>query len=312
MTSGFFQTNAMPRLVVAIRGMVGLQDGKGDWHTRQQIEHYFDLVTEVSQANGSIVSSYENDSAFITFANSKKALGASKDILNKLMDEEANKHDGEGDTLDATTKVVPLSIRMGLHHGPLNVDVGVLSGPVMDMTKKMVARAKPSQIVATSDFVSQLADDSVETKPLGVVNDGDHKVETFEIITEHSGTVFEAESAIAPEGVASAPVQTQARLNFLGTEMIACATQPVVVMGRELSNDLVVNVETASRQHARVEFVNGSFVISDHSTNGTYVQPAGGQPIFLNQQQIPLTGSGVISLGQPVVEGAQLIQYGCV
>ena len=34
--------------------------------------------------------------------------------------------------------------------------------------------------------------------------------------------------------------------------------------------------------------------------------------LFLNQQQIPLTGSGVISLGQPVVEGAQLIQYGCV
>jgi len=313
MTSGTFRTNSMPRLIVAIRGMVGLQDDKGDWHTRQQIEHYFDVVTEVSHECGGIVSSYEHDSAFISFSNSKKALKASLSILDKLMAEEAGKTDVDSEMLDATNKLVPLSVRLGVHYGPLDVQVGEFSGPVLDMTKKMVTRAKPSQIIASQQFMDQVSGEEVEIKQLGSVNDPSGKIDIVEIITPHSrkGVELEAQAAAMQEGGPTASTATQTVLMFQGAQIIVGDSQPIVVMGRDVNNDFIVNVETASRQHARVEYENGRFVISDHSTNGTYVQPTGGQPVFLSQQQIPLQNSGVISLGQPITEQALLIQYMC-
>ena len=289
MTTGTFRTNSMPRLIVAIRGMVGLQDDKGDWHTRQQIEHYFDVVTEASHECGGIVSSYEHDSAFISFSNPKKALKASLSILDKLMAEEAGKINADGEGLDTTNKLVPLSVRLGIHYGPLDVQVGEFSGPVLDATKKMVTRAKPSQIIASQQFIDQVAGEDIETKHLGSVNDQSGKIDIIEIVTQHSGkgAEHEAQAPAAQEG-AAANTATQTVLMFQGTQIIVGESQPIVVMGRDVNNDFIVNVETASRQHARVEYENGCFVISDHSTNGTYVQLTGGQPVFLKQQQIQL------------------------
>jgi len=313
MTSGTFRTNSLPRLIVAIRGMVGLQDDKGDWHTRQQIEHYFDVVTEASHECGGIVSSYEHDSAFISFSNPKKALKASFSILDKLMAEEAGKMDVDGEALDTTSKLVPLSVRLGIHYGALNVQMGEFSGPVMDVTKKMVTRAKPSQIIASQQFIDQVAGEEIETKQLGSVNDAGGKIDLIEIVTEHSGKGGEPDVSVPPstDGVPTPNTATQTILMFQGTQIIVGESQPIVVMGRDVNNDFIVNVETASRQHARVEYDNGCFVISDHSTNGTYVQITGAQPVFLKQQQIQLQSSGVISLGQPITEHALLIQYMC-
>ena len=229
MTSGVFQTNPMPRLIVAIRGMVGLQDDKGDWHTRQQIEHYFDVVTAVSQESDGIVSSYENDAAFITFSHPGEALKATVKILDRLMEEVEGGAAAGSEALDSTTQVVPLQIRLGMHYGPLDVDMGTLSGSVMDLTKKMVTRAKPNQIIVSQDLLNAIKEVDYQTKPLGSVSDGGNNVDMIEIVTEHAGKVDDTPvaQAVASDGVTAVVGATQTVLSFQGTTVTVGAQQPV-------------------------------------------------------------------------------------
>ena len=50
------------------------------------------------------------------------------------------------------------------------------------------------------------------------------------------------------------------------------------ILGREDSCQIIVRNDFASRQHVRIEFRQGKFVIIDQSTNGTYVCSMGGKP----------------------------------
>lgn len=85
---------------------------------------------------------------------------------------------------------------------------------------------------------------------------------------------------------------------------------PDFVFGRSGECDLVVNSEFASRKHARILFRKGKFVLIDHSTNGTFVKPQGGKEVYVQQEEVPLAGSGFISLGKSAsVSNAHMIYY---
>lgn len=77
-------------------------------------------------------------------------------------------------------------------------------------------------------------------------------------------------------------------------------TRPTVTMGRQEHNDIEVIDTRVSRSHARIEYRNGVFILIDQSTNGTYVLIDGKQGINLKREELPLEGSGIITLGRKV------------
>jgi len=72
---------------------------------------------------------------------------------------------------------------------------------------------------------------------------------------------------------------------------------PTLVMGRDERCDLVVKSYFASRRHAVIEMSRDRFVLTDQSSNGTFVVPESGHEIFLKRESLPLLGDGTISLG---------------
>ena len=83
-------------------------------------------------------------------------------------------------------------------------------------------------------------------------------------------------------------------------------------IGRGEHADLMVAAPFASRVHARVVYRNGKFVLIDQSTNGTFVKPQGGAEVYLQGEELPLSGSGLISLGKSVsVSSEHLVYYFC-
>ena len=85
---------------------------------------------------------------------------------------------------------------------------------------------------------------------------------------------------------------------------------PQVTVGRGDQNDLVMKGELVSRLHARIEYRNGRYSLTDQSTNGTYVMDKAGAVNLVRHDSQVLTGSGVIALGhQPVPGGTDLIRY---
>lgn len=92
--------------------------------------------------------------------------------------------------------------------------------------------------------------------------------------------------------------------------IIIDAHRPVVSMGRDEANDIVVNVGTASRRHAEIEMRNDGFYLVDHSGNGTFYYDEKGREHILAQNEIKLGTDGVICPGCPGdVEGAQAVRF---
>ena len=78
------------------------------------------------------------------------------------------------------------------------------------------------------------------------------------------------------------------------------SASPPFGLGRDPSNTLVVDNEWVSRNHAIIEFRRGYFVLTDRSTNGTYLQLGDDDEIRLHRDEAQLRKSGKISLGQAV------------
>lgn len=77
------------------------------------------------------------------------------------------------------------------------------------------------------------------------------------------------------------------------------ANCPVVCLGADSSNEIVLCGEGVSPTHARIEWQEEAYVLVDQSNAGTWVQQNGQAPLFLRHEQIPLQGTGWISLGTP-------------
>jgi predicted component of type VI protein secretion system len=56
----------------------------------------------------------------------------------------------------------------------------------------------------------------------------------------------------------------------------------------------------ASRMHVKIEYRRGKFVLTDLSTNGTYVMTSQGKKNFIHRDELILEGAGVIGVGKQV------------
>jgi predicted component of type VI protein secretion system len=80
-------------------------------------------------------------------------------------------------------------------------------------------------------------------------------------------------------------------------------------IGRGNSCELIISGDLISRFHAKISVRRGKFVLTDQSTNGTFVRTLDGQNYFLRQEELTLFGSGVISLGKNVDKSRENLLY---
>ena len=65
-------------------------------------------------------------------------------------------------------------------------------------------------------------------------------------------------------------------------------------MGRDPNCEVAIRDRRASRNHAKIERRGEKFVLTDQSTNGTYVTFTGEPELFLRREELVLRGSGLI------------------
>ncbi len=80
--------------------------------------------------------------------------------------------------------------------------------------------------------------------------------------------------------------------------------QPSITIGRDTQNRLVVNHPKVSRIHARIQMIKDGFVLTDHSSNGTYVHPDDSDIVVLKRGKWILKGDGTIYLGKAATPDA--------
>jgi len=192
-----------------------------------------------------------------------------------------------------------LTIRIGLHAGAISEADGKLSGEALASAARIAGIARRDQILGSSTLVEQLPKNGVITvRPmpeLGTVNENGWALNLFQI---HWPTHQTGHTASSVFPVTSPPPAAERLcVRYHGRAFLLDEKTPVLTLGRDLGNKLVIEDRKASRQHARIERRADGYYLVDTSTNGCFVALSGRQEHLVRRHEMLLEGSGRVCFG---------------
>ncbi|MEJ8823250.1 adenylate/guanylate cyclase domain-containing protein [Variovorax humicola] len=205
----------------------------------------------------------------------------------------------------------PVPLRMDLQIGVASGEVvevdGDSYGDAVNLASRLSDLAGPGQIWATESVVDQVVDPALRHRNLGpinirgktempVVHRIDWQEEITDFVTVPGPLAHQIRSPDSSFG--------QIELSWLDMRSMFRASDLPIHLGRVDEAEFVVNDPRVSRLHARIEARQGSCVLVDVSTYGTWVRfhgraGASGE-IALRRDECVLHGSGEIGLGAPL------------
>ncbi len=197
-----------------------------------------------------------------------------------------------------------VSVRVGFHYGEVLEDQGRLFGDVIYTARRMATLAHREQVYFPSEIRAELdGDGGFALREVGaaVVPGKRGRYDVVELVWDPD---------LLTLGPTTLPSELRARaveLSYDGESWWVGEDRTQITFGRDGSCDLTIADRSVSRQHGRVEARPGSFVLVDHSTNGTRVLEFGRGWRAVHRDETRLLGSGLFSLG-PGPE-AQVVQY---
>ncbi|MBN2297328.1 MAG: adenylate/guanylate cyclase domain-containing protein [Deltaproteobacteria bacterium] len=239
----------------------------------------------VSDHCGTIINTI-GDEVMCTFPSSEQALQAAIAI---------QKSHGSF-RIDLPDRRVTLSIRIGIHWGPVIKQSYDVFGDAVSVAARVIGLAKHGQIFATSQTIDALPKSSglgARCIDRAMVNGKGGESAIFEVIWDD-----QAQTMTFSNEETMQVIYCRLHLRQGETELYVDSSRPFVTLGRQAENDLVVGDVIASRMHGRIEVRRGKFALIDQSTNGTYVSQEGKSPVFVHNDEIILSAHGVISLGR--------------
>jgi len=206
-----------------------------------------------------------------------------------------------------------IQLRIGFHHGAVIEEGNDYFGDAVNVAARMTGQAKSGQIITTGTTLDLLNPEFKATARLVDQAQVKGKREAIEIFEIAWGQLEEMTITGTLTGeIVTAPASRDSLMILdLDHQHISIShDHPMVTMGRDESNRIVINDPKVSRLHARIEIRKDKFILIDQSTNGTYVQPQGSQAVLLRRDEIPLEGEGRISLGRSVASASsKIIHY---
>lgn len=205
----------------------------------------------------------------------------------------------------------PIYIRIGFHYGDVLHEGNDVFGDAVNVAARVTSITRARQILTTQAVADALPADlrrKIRQISRAEFRGKDTAMDVYQVNWELDDTLS------TRIGLPQFRKPTEARHELLLRYRQHITTideqHKSIVLGRGDTCDLIIQSNFASRQHARVEYSFGKFMITDHSSNGTYIRFSDNQIIHLTHQEIILHGTGSISLGHPFSENpTELIEY---
>jgi len=283
-----------------ISGSTRLYETLGDTIARELVSQCLDLMTEqVNRHNGAVIKTI-GDEIMATFAAAEQAVEACMAMQEAVAEDlpQRNEHTPPNFT-----------IRIGMHFGSCILEGGDVFGDAVNVAARMAGIAKGSQIITTQDTAAALSPSMrSSTRHLDriPIKGKSEDVDIFEVIWQADDVTRMATGLLAQAGSKLANL----RLRYNTEVMDLDQDMNVIILGRGQKADMVVNDSMASREHARIECRRGKFILTDMSTNGTYVETQEG-PSYLRREDIVLTGQGKIAFGRDLGEATEYVVFDC-
>lgn len=282
-----------------ISGSTELYERLGDGPARTLVAQCLQLMTkEIERQSGTVIKTI-GDEIMCTFTKPDDAMEAAMAM------QECVAEDLPGLNSDTPAD---MSIRVGMHFGPAILEGGDVFGDAVNVAARMAAEAKGGQIFMTEETVEGLTPLlRGDTRHLDrmPVKGRSEAVDVYEVVWQPNDV-----TRIAAGPVYHERKQMALRLRYHEQEIRVDQSTGTIVLGRGKRADVVVNDSMASREHARIECRRDKFVLTDLSTNGTYVLTTDG-PAYLRREETTLSGTGKITFGRQIHEAEEFVTFDC-
>ncbi|MBN8480033.1 MAG: adenylate/guanylate cyclase domain-containing protein [Xanthomonadales bacterium] len=287
-------------LFADVSGSTKLFETRGDVRARAIIATVLKALADVAQRHGGSLVKTIGDEVMCTFPGALQGLLAATDMQRRIK--------GEADFV-----VENIGIRIGLHHGEALVEDNDVFGDAVNVAARMAALAKRDQIVATASTALGITNAAgLRVRSIGTARVAG-KLMPIEIVDvmwqEDVSHVTTVQRVVQ---FANAPAERMRLvLRHRDREFSIDELADPFTLGREVGHSLTIDADWVSRDHAMIEWKRGHFVLTDRSTNGTWVK-IGAEELIVHRDVFHLRRTGSISLGQASATGSMnLVLFEC-
>jgi len=201
-----------------------------------------------------------------------------------------------------------IQLHIGLHYGPVLVEDHDVFGDTVNAAAYLTAVAAAEQILTTEATERNL---SAELKA--------NVRSVFKAVLKGStveSTVYQVMWHKDLSDLTDVNVRSHRIIPGDQGNLIVCHRnlslrldqgRPNITIGRGEDCDLVIHEKLASRKHLSIRLMRTHFYLVDHSLNGTFVSLESGEEVHVLRKELLLDGSGKLTLGSGMQQGAQEI-----
>jgi adenylate cyclase len=286
-----------------VAGSTAIYENLGDIEARDRISRALNTLISICKRHKGVLVKTIGDEILVYFHDADLSILAASAIQETMEDHRS-------------PETVGISIRIGMHYGSVIFEGNDIFGDTVNVAARVVAMSKARQILFTSELANRISSSELSYKTRQYdrirVKGKEDSLDVYLYSWEEDADITNMATAsnfTNPSKMGQAEGLT---LTY-GDQVFKLDFQsPTINIGRGKDCDLIVSGDLISRFHARLEVRRGKFVLSDQSTNGTYLRTRDGQNFFLRQEDLALFGSGMISFGKNIDKGqGNLVSYSC-
>ena len=281
-----------------LAGSCRIFEAMGNARATATVTHLIQMLGNQCEAHGGRVVKSLGDGIFAIFPHSLDAVAAVIDLQR-------------GHQKRVVTWPVPLrmELQIGVARGEVVEVDGDFYGDAVNLASRLSDMAGSGQIWASEGVVQDLPEGEFRHRSLGPVTiRGKHEMPVVYRVYWHEDyfSPFMTMPAALPSQGVPDPAFGQIELASSDARSMFNAQEMPIHLGRITGAHFVVSDPRVSRLHARLHLRQGSFVLTDISSYGTWVRFHGNgevsHELVLRREECVLHGEGEISLGAPLSE----------
>ena len=278
-----------------LAGCTGLYEALGNARAAEAITRLTQWIGRVCESHGGRVVKTLGDGVLSVFPDGRQALAAVVELQRSHQDHTAD-----------WPSEAPMRLQIGIAAGEVIEVDGDCYGDAVNVASRLSDLSGPDQIWATRTVVTQLrpVDRELRYRSLGSfpLRGRQQPTEIFQVEWEDEDANGRnlTRPALLSQRTARPAAAGGIRLAWLDHQRRFRVADLPVHVGRSAEAEFAVEDQRVSRLHARIEWRNGSLMLTDISSYGTWVRFAGANAeLALRRQDCILMGSGEMALGAP-------------
>ena len=288
------QTQNLAVLFADISESTKLYSALGDNAARVVVNACLSLITAVVERYKGRVVKTIGDEVMCVFRRADDAVQAASEMQSQVDVKRPGK--------------ARVQIHIGLHYGPVLVEDADVFGDTVNAAAYLTAVAAAEQILTTEATERNLSPElRANVRPVfKAVLKGSSDESTVYQVVWHKDIADLTDVNLRSHKIIPGD-QGSLIIAHRNLSLRLDQARPNITIGRGEDCDLVVHEKLASRKHVSIRLMRTHFYLVDHSLNGTFVALESGDEVHVLRKELLLDGSGKLTLGRSVREGAENI-----